>query len=148
MNSETDPYILGKPLGAVLGGLVVIVIAVLIGLAVYSHYQQLPFKQTAEIVKEEVKRSKSAKRKPGMLDRTDAWGNQLCLDTEKSDMAIFYEVTSPGPDGEFETEDDIAAQAVDLNKSRMVGTWAGEKIKEGAKGFIDGLKKKSDFEEE
>jgi len=148
MSNEVSDAIMGKPLGKVAICVLLLAFAVLTSVIVHAYLKRLPFKQTEEIVKEEAKRSKSARRKPGMLEREDAWGNPLCLNKEKMDMAIRYEVISPGPDAKFGTLDDISAEAIDLNKSRMVGTWAGEKIKEGFKGFTDGLKKKSEFEEE
>lgn len=37
----------------------------------------------------------------------DGWGNDFRVNTHKKGDYVWYEVRSPGPDGRFDTEDDI-----------------------------------------
>jgi len=53
-------------------------------------------------------------------------------------------VTSLGPDG-VPSDDDIVKQETDLNKSKLIGRWAGQRFKQAKDGFIQGLKDKSPF---
>src|SRR5690606_5311713 len=75
----------------------------------------------------------------------DSWGNELIYAYDETEEFKLASATSMGPDGLLDTEDDIAQVASDFNKSRIVGEWAGKRIKEGVKGFVKGLKSESDF---
>lgn len=108
-------------------------------------YYMTPQWDTEELVKEEVKLLlKNGKAE----EKDDAWGNTMVYHYEAQPKVLTAIVVSNGRDGEFGTDDDIAELARDYNKSRIIGEWAGSKVKEGFKGFLDGLKKKSPFEKE
>jgi hypothetical protein len=84
----------------------------------------------------------------GMLAQTDPWGTKLRLAYSSGGVAEELNVSSAGPDKEFDTDDDIAEQ-------RMTATLAGvgEGIKENVgevaknaasgavEGAVDGMKK-------
>lgn len=56
-------------------------------------------------------------------------------------------LTSAGRDGVFDTEDDIVVVRTDYNKARLAGHYAGQRAKEFLKGFKQGIKEPSRFEE-
>ena len=77
--------------------------------------------------------------------KQDVWGQPLKYEGSVEEDCIIVAVRSAGPDGSFDTSDDIVAVRQDLNKSKLVGKWAGKRIKEAASGLWQGLKSKSDF---
>lgn len=77
---------------------------------------------------------------------TDLWNNLLRYDVVISNKLIVATVKSSGRDGVWDTGDDFKDVVSDFNKSRIVGEWAGQKSKQAVRGFIDGLKKKGNFD--
>jgi hypothetical protein len=77
----------------------------------------------------------------------DPWGKSILYRGEVSERQRTARTVSAGPDREFFSSDDIKGEAVDLNKSRMVGEWVGKKATEFGKGFLEGLSKESKFKD-
>lgn len=67
----------------------------------------------------------------------DAWGRPMRFDRNGDKYAVQQTVTSAGEDGQFGTGDDIHHSDTDWNKSRIIGAWAGQKVKEAVKGAKD-----------
>jgi len=76
----------------------------------------------------------------------DGWGQKLLYTRTGNNKSVQYEVISSGRDKIFGTKDDMVCVAVDLNKSRIVGEWLGEKSKEAIKGVKEGWIKENKFE--
>lgn len=106
---------------------------------------QWPVMQTEALVIKEAKifLQNGGEREPAV----DLWGHPLEYQYQTDNTRRVALVTSAGRDGVMDTPDDIVAQSTDLNKSKIVGRWFGQKSKEFAKGFKSGLKDKSDFAE-
>lgn len=82
-------------------------------------------------------------------DRIDWWGNPICVKRElaESGKAVAYIVVSYGRDGQADTEDDYQAIKIDLNKSKIIGDWAGQRAKRILEGFVDGARTPDKFED-
>jgi hypothetical protein len=80
--------------------------------------------------------------------KKDGWGNSLVYNRHAEETAVLYIVTSAGRDQELYTNDDIEWTAVDFNKARIIGKWAGKRTKEAFKGVVDGLKHETKFKKE
>lgn len=101
---------------------------------------------TKKLVESEAKHYLSFVNKDEEYERKqDAWVQPLEYKGSVEEDCIIAVVRSAGPDGSFDTSDDIVGIRQDLNKSKLVGKWAGKRIKETASGFWEGLKSKSDF---
>jgi len=74
----------------------------------------------------------------------DLYGNDLRYEYEATEHSLISTVTSYGPDG-VPSDDDFTDRKVDLNKSKIIGYWAGTKLKEVKEGWLEGLKAKSPF---
>lgn len=74
-------------------------------------------------------------------DRIDWWGNSLCISRlpNKERTAIVYTAFSAGKDGKYGTDDDLSRSKVDLNKSKRIGKWTGDKAVQFSKGLKEGL---------
>lgn len=77
--------------------------------------------------------------------KQDAWDRPLKYEGSVEEDYIIVSVRSSGPDSSFGTPDDIVSVRQDLNKSKLIGKWAGKRIKEASSGLWQGLKSKSDF---
>ncbi len=79
----------------------------------------------------------------------DWWAKPICIKREvaKDKMAIVYMAISAGRDSLFDTNDDYVSVKTDLNKSKMIGKWAGKRAKEITKGLREGIFTKSKFED-
>jgi hypothetical protein len=82
-------------------------------------------------------------------DIQDWWKTEICIKREvaQDNMAIGYMAISAGKDKTFNTNDDIAVIKIDLNKSKMIGKWAGSRAKEVAKGLREGIFTKNKFDD-
>lgn len=67
--------------------------------------------------------------------KNDAWGRPLEYEGHVEEDCLISRVKSAGPDGMFGSEDDVVFVCKDLNKSKIIGKWAGKKIKEAGSGF-------------
>lgn len=123
--------------------IVVVIIAIITGLYVMirNDWQR---KETHSLLQDEA--DKLCEKPDIERNTTDLWGNPLRYDVEISDKLILATVESSGPDGIWDTGDDLRDVATDFNKSRIVSEWAGQKSKQVVRGFIDGLKKKGNFD--
>lgn len=79
------------------------------------------------------------------VGKNDAWGRSLEYEGSVEEDYMVAAVRSAGPDGVLDSPDDIVTIRKDLNKSKLVGKWAGKRIKEATSGFWQGLKSKTDF---
>ena len=72
--------------------------------------------------------------------KSDWWGNPICIRREKAgdNLAILYIAVAPGRDGKVGTDDDYTKLRVDFNKSKIVGRWVGNRLKQFAHGFVEG----------
>ena len=82
------------------------------------------------------------------VEETDLFGNELQYHKDIEDYGILHQLRTRGSDGEFNTNDDHVLSDIDMNKSRMIGHFVGQKSKEALKGIWDGLKKKSEFDKD
>lgn len=73
-----------------------------------------------------------------VLDTIDQWGNHLRVDVVDGDTKKTYNVVSSGPDGKFNTTDDIIATKTDYKKTKLIGRWLGKKSKEFVDAFRNG----------
>ena len=121
----------------------VVIIAIMAGLFVMirNDWQR---KETHSLLQDEA--DKLCEKPDVERNATDLWSNPLRYDVEISDKLILATVESSGPDGVWDTGDDLKDVATDFNKSRIVSEWAGQKSKQVVRGFIDGLKKKGNFD--
>ena len=87
--------------------------------------------------------SKLLKSGGNLPPQKDRWGTQLKSSYSSQSEANIAYVTSAGIDKVFGTRDDISSEKKDINKSRVVGEWAGEKAREAGSGFFKGLLSKS-----
>lgn len=101
-------------------------------------------KETHNLLQHEA--NKLCKKPDVERNAKDLWSNQLRYNVVINEKLIVAIVESSGPDGIWETDDDLKDTATDFNKSRIVGEWAGQKSKQVVRGFIDGLKKKGNFD--
>lgn len=87
---------------------------------------------------------------PDNVDMTtkDGWGKPLRYRYEVNSSRIKHIVTSRGPDKILGTKDDIAEYCYDFDRSRILGEWAGRRLKQGLSGFVEGLTIDSRFEKE
>lgn len=69
----------------------------------------------------------------------DGWGKQIKTEKIDTPYAIGFIAISSGRDGLFGTQDDLRAERIDLNKTKLVGKYAGERVKRMAGGFWEGL---------
>lgn len=82
------------------------------------------------------------------LDVLDGWGNPLVYSRQASPNLIVHGVVSRGPDGILNTDDDMVVVKTDLNKSKIIGKWTGDKAREALRGFLDGFHRDSEFDED
>jgi|19_taG_2_1085344.scaffolds.fasta_scaffold00858_14 hypothetical protein len=135
----------------IIGVLVTVVVLFLIvtGYLYYTHNK--PFWDTEDAVRSEASKMVYAKKEFGKhtLTTQDAWGSSLqYVKRVNSDgTLITHVIKSPGPDRQINTGDDIVAVKTDMNKSKIVGKWIGKKSNEVLKGFIGGVKNKSEFDQ-
>ena len=120
----------------------------LIGVAVHAVIKNAPIRETQELVVKAAILAKQQDTPSGEIPREDAWGRNIVLEREVTKTAKTYTVTSAGIDGKFGTADDVSAEAINLNKSRIVGEWVGTKAKEAVTGAIEGWKAESEFDDE
>ena len=82
-------------------------------------------------------------------DHLDWWKNPICVQREvvEDERAIAYTAISPGRDGQFGTDDDYKSIRVDLNKTRMLGEYLGERARRGFEGFVDGVRTPDKFKD-
>jgi len=127
--------------------LIIVIASILIVCFTLDYY--LPQWKTKKFVNSEAIRIKSCDM-VGNVVGIDGWGNPVKYGRLVDPKAVLYTVISAGRDGKFETEDDIVGQAIDLNKSRIVGEWLGKKGVQMVKGIKDGIvaPSKFDFDEE
>lgn len=78
----------------------------------------------------------------------DAWGRMMRSTYAEGDEEFIATVTSAGPDGRFDTADDITAEKVDTNVSYRLGQFLSVTGKEMLRGVADGMKKESRFRKE
>ena len=133
-------------------GAVVFIVVVFVAVGGYFLYKHnKPFWETEKIVCAEVTKLVHAKTEFGKhtLTTQDAWGNRLhyIKHVNSEGTLITHRVASPGPDRQLNTGDDIVAVKTDMNKSKIVGKWIGNKTKEATKGIIEGLKGDSEFDQ-
>lgn len=74
-----------------------------------------------------------------LAPKKDRWGTLLKSSYSSNNDVNIASATSAGRDRIFGTRDDISSERQDINKSRIVGKWIGEKTKETASGFFGGL---------
>lgn len=84
------------------------------------------------------------RRSPPTEERKDLWGTPLRYEYEATEYVLTATVTSLGPD-KIVSEDDVVGERTDLNKSKVIGYWAGTRFKEVREGFLEGLRAKSPF---
>ena len=79
--------------------------------------------------------------KDGFRKGLDGWGIPMRYATEEIEdpFATKCTVTSAGRDGEFDTGDDLVAVNHNYHKAKIVGDWAGNKLKDGAKGLWNAI---------
>ncbi len=79
----------------------------------------------------------------------DWWGTNICIKREvaQDGMAVEYMAVSAGKDKSFDTNDDMTVVKIDLNKSKILGKWAGKRAKEVTKGLQEGIFTKSKFDD-
>lgn len=81
------------------------------------------------------------------LETKDYYNQDLIYIKEVEKGFIRHQLRSCGGDGLFLTDDDYVLDEVNLNKSRIIGNWAGRKSREFFKGFLGGVKQESEFDE-
>ena len=127
---------------------IILVIAAGIGIGIACTWVVLEQEReyTKKLVDSEAKHYLSFANKDEEYEgKQDAWGRPLEYEGSVEEDRIIVSVRSAGPDGSFDTSDDIVSVRQDLNKSKLVGKWAGKRIKEAGSGLWQGLKSKSDF---
>lgn len=83
------------------------------------------------------------------VEETTLLGTKLQYHKDIEDYGILHQLRTAGPDEKFGTNDDNIVQSkVDLNKSRMLGNYLGQKSKEFIKGWWDGRKQESEFDKD
>ena len=129
----------------IFAALAVVIVVGLVGLVVIPHViTSQKIEHTRKTLNKEARRLLKS-RGDVEYELIDAWNEALHYRYDEDPKVKVANVTSNGPDNIFGTGDDITVRRTDFNKSRIVGEWAGQKAKEGIKGVLDGLKKKSDF---
>lgn len=79
--------------------------------------------------------------------RSDHWGVETNIKVrEDGNGSIFCSAASAGRDNEFGTDDDLIAEAQDINKSRIAGAWARTKAVEAVKGVFKSDRSSEDFQ--
>lgn len=73
------------------------------------------------------------------LNAVDAWGNQMDVVYEYTKEYMKVTVTSMGRDGKPDTKDDWVLEKFDYNKSYIAGRFTGQRAKDLADGFVDGV---------
>lgn len=111
----------------------ILITPVIIGFSVVLYY--IPVWNTEKLLKKEAK-TMCRHNIPG--DAFDSWDTKIRYTSSVygDDMVLECITISAGRDGRFETDDDIKRIALNLNKSKMIGAWAGQKAKQATKGFI------------
>jgi hypothetical protein len=142
------------PLIQVLSAGIMIILAIGLGIWLFrileadmrARQEKEQVSKTYQICKDAAKECSKNDAEPES-PKQDVWGRNLRYVREGNEDCFSYFAISAGLDGEFGTDDDIAAVKNDYNKSRIVGKWFGSRAVEGWKGFKEGLRQKSKFEE-
>lgn len=121
-----------------------------VGFNIWINHKQ-PYWATERILAEQITwcykhRSEIPNKKE--LDVVDGWGNPLIYARKVYPKSIIHGVKSAGPDGVFGTDDDMVAAKTDLNKSKIIGEWLGQKGRQVVGGIKEGIKKPSEFDPE
>lgn len=69
----------------------------------------------------------------------DGWGQNLKYTYQDTKYKKIFTVTSAGEDMQFGTADDMSIERFDHNKSRIIGKYVTDKLKEVGKGVKDSL---------
>ena len=80
-------------------------------------------------------------------DKLDAWGSKIVFVRSVAPEAVTYTGRSAGRDKVFLTDDDIVKTEVDLNKSRIIAKWLGQRAKQAIEGAKEGFAETSKFAE-
>ena len=70
---------------------------------------------------------------------SDGWGTSLRYTYIETKTLKTFLVTSAGADRQFDTSDDMTIEERDYNKSRIIGKYVTDKLKEVTKGVKDSL---------
>lgn len=97
----------------------------------------------ADRIDGQIERGRYKRTDPATITETDSWGHKLRIEYREEGIGERLIVRSAGPDGSFDTDDDITA-----NRFLMNAKGIGEEIKDGtasvakeaAKGLIRGVK--------
>lgn len=127
----------------IMGSVILLAIIIFIGFWLFTAKER----NTRKDLQSCVLIAKQTDLKTNNLTNEDAWGKPVKYERTVDTKYVTYRLTSAGKDGTFDTEDDIVAEAVDLNKSRIVGDWVGKKAQQGWKGLKEGWGSTSKFDE-
>lgn len=120
--------------------LLLIVLVIVIGIYGYAKIiENGKITRTKEQVKKLAKTPMDYRADGLMPELRDIYGQSLRFNRTEDDYGITQKVSSAGPDGVWDTTDDIVCEDTDLNKSKLLGQWAGQKSKEFIKGFKNPL---------
>lgn len=101
------------------------------------HYWQQ--QQQRELLREAIRRHLAGLDYVG----ADLWGTPILVQTMVGTRFNVTEARGAGPDRLWDTADDATEEQTDVNHSRQIGKWVGEKSKEAAAGLIEGLRTSS-----
>lgn len=102
----------------------------------HYHWQQ---RQQRELLREAIRLHLAGREYAG----ADLWGTPILVQTMVGKQLNVTQAHGAGPDRLWDTEDDAREEQTDVNHSRLVGEWVGQKSKEAAAGLIEGLRSKS-----
>jgi len=118
------------------------VIVVVVGIA-YLFWAEAPFtKTTSQLEKalEEVKSNENPEEgSVEELNRQDGWDKNLRGEIKVTSEIVTYTARSAGPDGEFNTDDDMVAKYEKKYRARMAARWMTEGLKGAAGGVYEGI---------
>lgn len=125
---KSRPWTIGDLINIV--GVIILAISVI---NTHLYYDKTPYVYASEFILSE----------GNLPSRTDRWGTELRADYSQGENSNVLVVRSAGRDKIFDTSDDLVAEEIDINKSRVVGKWIGNKTRETVSGFLDGWSSKS-----
>ncbi|MHA2045692.1 MAG: hypothetical protein ACW99G_12920 [Candidatus Thorarchaeota archaeon] len=135
---------------------VVLVVAVVVALPIimillYKGAMSNGTNQTQRICDREAKIVLSQLQKgvePNISEKQDYWGNDLEYHYEAKSDALVSTVNSHGLDGIKGTKDDVSSTVKDVNNTKFIGKWIGNKSKELGKGILEGITEDSVFDKD
>ncbi len=125
-------------------------VVILMGIAAMYVWTSWPYWVTTRRLNEQLRvcyKNRSEIPTEIELGVLDGWDRPLIYSRQVSPELIVHGIVSRGPDGVLGTDDDMVVIKTDLNKSKIIGKWTGDKAREALKGFLDGFHRDSEFEE-